>query len=95
LRNPALVVALVLISGCSSPQQESADNAPAPAPAPASEPAEAVAAEPAAQEMIERALRPWTGDFDGMVERRLIRALVPYNRTNYFVDARPSAGRVV
>jgi membrane-bound lytic murein transglycosylase MltF len=30
--------------------------------------------------------RPYTGDFDGMVKRRLIRAGVPFNRTFYFVD---------
>jgi membrane-bound lytic murein transglycosylase MltF len=28
----------------------------------------------------------WTGDLDGMVDRRVIRALVPYNRMLYFVD---------
>ena len=44
------------------------------------------AAEPADPDMIEQALRPWTGDCDAMVERRLIRALVPYNLTIYFVD---------
>ena len=30
--------------------------------------------------------KPRTGDFDAMVERRLIRVLVPYSRTLYFVD---------
>ena len=30
--------------------------------------------------------RPWTGDFDGMIERRRIRVLVPYSRTLYFND---------
>ena len=30
--------------------------------------------------------RPWTGDLDGMVERRLIRMLVVPSRTFYFVD---------
>ena len=37
-----------------------------------------------------RALRfenkPWSGDFDGMLERRMIRVLVPYSRTLYFND---------
>ena len=28
----------------------------------------------------------WTGDLDGMVKRRLIRVLVPYSKTFYFVD---------
>ena len=29
---------------------------------------------------------PWKGDFDGMLERRHIRFLVPYSRTLFFVD---------
>jgi membrane-bound lytic murein transglycosylase MltF len=31
-------------------------------------------------------VEPWTGDFDGMLERRTIRVLVPYSRTLYFND---------
>ncbi|HEU4687468.1 MAG TPA: transporter substrate-binding domain-containing protein [Vicinamibacterales bacterium] len=30
--------------------------------------------------------RPWTGDLDGMVERRTVRVLTAYSRTLYFVD---------
>lgn len=30
--------------------------------------------------------QPWTGDFDKMIERRMIRVLVPYSRTLYFGD---------
>jgi len=30
--------------------------------------------------------RPWTGDFDGMVQRRTIRVMVPYSRTLYYND---------
>ncbi|MCU0539054.1 MAG: transporter substrate-binding domain-containing protein [Desulfobacterales bacterium] len=29
---------------------------------------------------------PWTGDLDGMIERRLIRVLVVYSKTFFFVD---------
>jgi len=29
---------------------------------------------------------PWTGDLDGMVERRMIRVLTAFSRTQYFVD---------
>ena len=29
---------------------------------------------------------PWIGDFDGMVKRRLIRVLVAYSKTYYFLD---------
>ena len=31
-------------------------------------------------------LQPWTGDLDGMVRRRTVRALVVYSKTFYFVD---------
>jgi membrane-bound lytic murein transglycosylase MltF len=30
--------------------------------------------------------KPWKGDFDGMIERRLIRVLAPYSRTLFFTD---------
>ncbi len=32
------------------------------------------------------ATRPWAGDFDAMVNRRMIRVLVPYSRTLYYND---------
>lgn len=31
-------------------------------------------------------LKAWKGDFDGMLERRLVRIYVPYSRTLYFID---------
>jgi hypothetical protein len=31
-------------------------------------------------------LKPWTGDFDKMKERRLIRIIVPFSKTIYFLD---------
>src|SRR5262245_44850791 len=30
--------------------------------------------------------QPWTGDLDGMVERRMIRVLTAHSRTQYFID---------
>jgi membrane-bound lytic murein transglycosylase MltF len=30
--------------------------------------------------------RKWTGDLDGMIQRRMIRILVTYSKTHYFVD---------
>jgi membrane-bound lytic murein transglycosylase MltF len=43
---------------------------------------------PAAQSQAQLSLkvRPWTGDFNAMLDRRIIRFLVPYSRTLYFVD---------
>ncbi|MEH6605536.1 MAG: lytic transglycosylase F, partial [Pseudomonadales bacterium] len=35
---------------------------------------------------------PWYGDFDAMVEERIIRALVVPNRTNYFLDGPAQRG---
>jgi membrane-bound lytic murein transglycosylase MltF len=52
-----------------------------PAPAPANAPAAKQGIPPAAA-----VPKTWTGDFDGMVKRRVIRALVPYSKTFYFVD---------
>ncbi|HYA30198.1 MAG TPA: transporter substrate-binding domain-containing protein [Acidobacteriota bacterium] len=52
----------------------------------------AVAADtsPAKKDLTKLDLRlvntPWTGDLDGMIERRMIRALVVYSKTFYFVD---------
>jgi membrane-bound lytic murein transglycosylase MltF len=31
-------------------------------------------------------MKPWTGDLDGMIERRVIRILTVYSKTFYFVD---------
>ena len=43
---------------------------------------------------LESELQPWSGDFDGMLERRMIRVLVPYSRTLYFNDKGAQRGVV-
>jgi membrane-bound lytic murein transglycosylase MltF len=35
---------------------------------------------------LEIGRKPWTGDLDGMIERRLIRVLTTYSKTFYFLD---------
>ena len=40
------------------------------------------------------AAKSWTGDFDGMVKRRLIRILTPYSKTHYFIDRGVQRGLV-
>ena len=35
---------------------------------------------------LNEVLKPWSGDFDGMLKRRIIRVLVAYNKTSYFLD---------
>jgi membrane-bound lytic murein transglycosylase MltF len=39
-----------------------------------------------AERRLAVANRPWSGDFDGMIERRMIRVYVPYSRSLYFID---------
>jgi membrane-bound lytic murein transglycosylase MltF len=57
---------------------------PAAAPAPAKSSADTKAA--AAARGLSVANKPWTGDFDKMLERRMIRVDVPYSRSLYFND---------
>ena len=40
-------------------------------------------------------LRAFTGDFDGMAKRRLVRILVPYSKTIYFIDKGAQYGTAV
>jgi len=37
-------------------------------------------------------LKPWTGDLDGMLERRVIRALVAPSRTSYWLNGARQTG---
>lgn len=39
--------------------------------------------------------KPWTGDFDTMQQRRLLRILVPYSKTIYFIDKGQEFGTAV
>ena len=38
------------------------------------------------------ALEPWKGDYDDMVQRRLVRIAVPYSMTHYFLDGAVERG---
>lgn len=49
------------------------------------------AEEPLGLDMI----KPWTGDFDGMEKRRIVRILVPYSKTIYFIDKGEELGTAV
>ena len=57
------------------PASDSSASASASAPNPASPP-----------RRIDLTNKPWRGDFDAMLERRVIRVLVPFSRTLYFND---------
>lgn len=40
-------------------------------------------------------VKSWTGDFDGMEKRRVVRILVPYSKTIYFIDKGKELGTAV
>jgi membrane-bound lytic murein transglycosylase MltF len=73
---PIRVVAL--LAGMLSIATSAVAQTPAPPPA----------KEPAAKQGLPKipAAKTWTGDLDGMIKRRVIRVLVPYSKTYYFVD---------
>src|SRR4051812_1585982 len=52
------------------------------------------AASAQAQTTLNTDLTFWTGDFDGMLERRTVRVLVPYSRSLYFNDKGAQRGLV-
>src|SRR4051812_26212380 len=95
------IAAAMLGAGCSGSSNPPATSTAATAspataaPQPAAAPAKAEPEEPvppptyelALPEELRRAItETYTGDFDGMVKRRIIRAGVPFNRTFYFID---------
>jgi membrane-bound lytic murein transglycosylase MltF len=69
---------------CFGPFAAAQQKAP-PAAAPAAA-APGAKADASATRGLSLANKPWKGDFDAMVERRVIRVLVPYSRTLYFSD---------
>jgi membrane-bound lytic murein transglycosylase MltF len=73
---------LLLVASCSAPPPP-----PAPAPADKEEELPTPTYESSLPENIRGLMdKPFTGDLDGMVQHRLVRAGVPFNRTFYFVD---------
>jgi hypothetical protein len=38
------------------------------------------------------AIASWQGDLEGMIERRMVRVLVPYSRSLYFLDSATPRG---
>ncbi len=102
----ALLIAAA-ISACSNQPPQQAAPATAPPTAPAASASAAPIAPPVADapipntpspfdglpEPVRAALdKPFTGDFDEMVKRRLIRVGVTFNRTHYFIDAGQERG---
>jgi membrane-bound lytic murein transglycosylase MltF len=77
----AFLVFALALSGCSKPAEKQRPNAQASSQA---IPDTELAALP--PELRSVVYKPFTGDLDAMVQRRLIRAGVPFNRTFYFID---------
>ena len=93
------VLAALVLAGCSRPEQQAPAAEPKPpAPAPAASPApssaatapadelQAAEASPLPEELQGIIEQPFTGDFDAMIARRVIRVGATFNRTFYFVD---------
>ena len=81
--SPSLALGLVLLVGSCSGQPEPSATTTTPPAAAASTP---LAALTAADDLR------WTGDLDGMIERRYVRMLVTFSRTNYFLDRAEQRG---
>jgi len=79
-------LALLIVLGCAPAKEPSDASSPDSATAAAADSGLLHVEEPLPPEVLAGAAKPWTGDFDGMVKRRVIRALVVYNRTQYFFD---------
>jgi len=97
----ALMSAVVAVTNCGgSAPKPAAEQAPAASTAPAAEnPAEVAEMAPSVDSTVPEGLhailaKPFTGDFDEMVKRRVIRLGVTYNRTFYFVDKGVQRGGV-
>ena len=101
VRLVAIVLVGAAMAACGPAPTSNADTArtgsPSPPPAVAA-PADAPAAaavpvnEPPTEESIAQALAPRTDDLDGMVERRYVRMLVTFSKTNYFLDKAQQQG---
>ena len=75
------------LSGSTDHQGAGSKAAPAPAAVSQEEPLPPLEFESALPESVRLSIdRPFTGDLDEMVKRRMIRVGVTFNRTHYFVD---------
>lgn len=102
LKKSFLMFLLLALAACGKAQSESAESAPVSNERESIEPVEQAAENhqaPARKQAPRMTLdqiqedldipglsRPWTGDLDGMVERRLVRVLTVYGLGRYYVD---------
>ena len=101
IRALPLLVMMTMCTACTKPQPQppaSASERPAsPVASDAGTAGDAGAAGNAGAgapsvDVVARVMAPWTGDLDGMVERRYVRVLVTFSRTNYFLDGAQQHG---
>ncbi len=85
---PVWLLAATLLGACG--QDTTQSNAPSPATEPETTPEVAIPETGIASV----ALAPWTGDLDGMIERRYIRVLTNYSKTTFFIDQGTPRGLV-
>ncbi len=89
MRKTLVTLALLSVACGGTPPASKDAVLPAPAASPQAEPE----ADPAPTDEEQQAmLKPWKGDLDGMVERRYIRVLCTFNRTNYFLNKAEQKG---
>src|SRR5262245_27745641 len=90
------LIAALLANGISCSRKQTVTETPTNNAASAESPKQASAdaqPEPVDPSLVERIKREkWKGDLDGMAQRRVIRALVTYNRSYYFYDGAEGRG---
>jgi len=88
---------LLTLGGCSKESPPPPANVPATADTPATgnTPPAVATTEPDRTLTIALSQRPWVGDLDGMIERRLIRVLTVNSKMLYFHDKGAQRGIVV
>ena len=84
----SIVIALTIFSGCQA--DEPGQLAAGPVVEEAAEPSEELPANPSTGELLPMPFSaiwtPWKGDYKGMIERRVIRVLVPYGGYQFYYD---------
>ncbi|MFN8009399.1 MAG: transporter substrate-binding domain-containing protein [Terriglobia bacterium] len=80
--------------GETKPKAESQSDSPAVESSTVTENGQSTSGSPEGMDGFRLVNKQWTGDFDGMVKRRLIRVLTTYSKTNFFVDLGTQRGVV-
>lgn len=83
---------LLILSACGDAGNSEVESGGDPAPAadastPQTEPDETLSPDEILPMPLQVIWQPWHGDWDGMVERRIIRAVVPFDGYQYYYDA--------